>query len=131
VRLLAQTAEEISIIAAGSPHDASMTIQGEPSGVLAWALRDFVDVTFEPQGDPTVSTIMVVTPAAGEHPALGSAYVGQDFVLIRQWAPQRLSFEGFARWVMYRQADTPSAEQRVILWVREDVYRLVPAAGAE
>jgi hypothetical protein len=78
-----------------------------------------------------VQSVMVITPADGVDPALGSNYVGQDFTIVRWWTPSGLTPSGFLRWVLYRSADTPPGTERVILWVREDVYRLVPSSGAD
>ena len=42
-----------------------------------------------------------------------------------------LTAKQLASWMLYRTApDTPAGEMRVILWVREDIYRLIPAGGA-
>ena len=81
--------------------------------------------------DPTVQSDIVITPADGVDPALGSSYVGQDFVVVHQWLPRGLNANDFIQWLMYRSAPNSAApvDYRVILWVREDLYRLVPAGG--
>lgn len=128
--LLVDTARDMSAIAEGQPLDAPITVQASDQGALAWALRDFNRVTFVSHADPTVSSVMVITPADGADPALGSTYVGQDFVIVRQWYPVGLTLEGLAKWIFYREPGVPAQEMRVILWVRDDVYRLVPASGS-
>jgi hypothetical protein len=125
--LLVATARDVSNIAEGTTVDAPVTVQAAPDSALAWALRDFRNLTFVEQVDPRVSTVLVVTPADGVNPALGSAYVGQDFVIVRRWSPTDFSPAQFAHWLLYRTASTPTQDTRVILWVREDTYRLVPA----
>jgi hypothetical protein len=127
--ILVDTAGEIGKLAAGHPHDASVSVQADPDGALAWALRDFTNLTFVARADPTVESVMVITPADGADPALGSSYVGQDFVIVRTWTPGGLSVKDFIRWTLYRTAGTLPYEERVILWVREDVYRIAPATG--
>ncbi len=122
--LLAETARDISSLAEGNPVDATITVQASPDGALAWALRDFHNISFVDRADPTVDTIMVVTPADGADPALGSAYVGQDFVTIRAWSPSGLTPSLFFQWLLYRTAPTPTQDTRFVLWVREDIYRL-------
>lgn len=121
---LAATASQISNWATGFPYSASLSVQADPNGALAWALRDFTQVTYVARADPRVHSIMVITPADGSDPALGSSYVGQDFSILKSWTPQGLSMEDLLRWLFYRSAPTSPAEQRVILWVREDIYRL-------
>ena len=121
---LVTTASQISNWATGFPYSASLSIQGDPNGALAWALRDFTEVSYVVRVDPRVHSIMVITPADSSDPALGSSYVGQDFTILKAWTPQGLQTADLLRWLFYRSAPTPSAEERVILWVREDIYRL-------
>ncbi len=121
---LVATASQISDWATGFPYSASLSVQADPNGALAWALRDFTEVTYVARADPRVRSIMVITPADDSDPALGSSYVGQDFSILKGWTPQSLPVEDLLRWLLYRRAPTPPAEQRVILWVREDIYRL-------
>ncbi len=127
--VLVETAGEVSELATGNPRDASITVQAQPDSALAWALLGFKDLAFVERVDPTVESIMVITPAEMADPALGSSYVGQDFVIVRHWNLGGLSAGKALQWVFYRTADTPASEARVILWVREDVYRLVPGSG--
>jgi hypothetical protein len=122
---LAETAHEVSAVTTGHPYTATVTVQGSPDGLLAWALRDFDEVTFVETSSPAVTSDMVVTTAEPD-PLLGERYVGQDFVVVRAWRPGGLTFEEALRWVLFREADTPGSEVRVILWVREDIYTLLP-----
>lgn len=121
---LVATASQIGNWATGFPYSASLSIQADPNGALAWALRDFTGATYVVRADPRVRSIMVITPADGSDPALGSSYVGQDFTIQKAWTPQGLQAKDLLRWLFYRSAPTPPAEERVILWVREDIYRL-------
>jgi hypothetical protein len=129
LKTLIKTLDELGELAVGNSIDPSITVQADPNGVIAWALRDYARVTFVDQADPTVATDIVITPADGIDPALGSTYVGQDFVIVANWSPTGLSSADFVRWLLYRSASTPAAEEKVILWVREDIYRLINAGG--
>jgi hypothetical protein len=122
--------DDIGELSMGSAVDPSISVQGEPSYTLIWALRNQSNVTFTSDADPTVTTDLVITPAESIDPALGSAYVGQDFLIVRQWVPRGTTASDLVKWVLYRTAPTISSDKRVILWVREDLYRLVPAGGA-
>jgi hypothetical protein len=126
---LVQVAEQIGNFAIGHPHDVSLTVQAAPDGALAWALRDFTNLAFVERVDPTVDSVIVIAPAEESTPALGSNYVGQDFVIVRHWSPAGMSGRQVVAWMFYREAGTPVAETRVVLWVREDVYQLVQAGG--
>jgi hypothetical protein len=126
---LVRTAEEISKLDTGTAHDAPLVVQADQNSVMAWAFRRFAAASFVPAADPTVSAVMVVTPFDDTDPALGSRYVGQDFVVVREWLPRGLSLPQVLSWLIYRTAPTQPVETRAILWVREDIYRLVPAGG--
>lgn len=127
---MADTAAQISRLTTGTPVDITITAQTEPDSAVAWALRDFSKLAITERVDPTVSAALVITPVTGVmDPALGSAYIGQDFVVAESWQPRGLSFADLARWAIYRRAPTEPSEERMILWVREDIYRLVEQGG--
>lgn len=122
---LVRTAEEVGELGVGYATDASVTAQA--TSALVWALRDFHKARFVEQVDPSVDSVMVVTYAGDASPALGSNYVGQDFVIIQSWTPRGLKLADAIRWIIYRTAPTQPEELRVILWVREDICRLSAA----
>jgi len=124
---LVQTAQDVSEIATGNQRDASVTIQGDESRLLAWSFRRFTSVSIVARLTPTVETVMVITPADGSSPFLGSSYVGQDFAVSSQWDVSSLNSTQTVSWLLYRDADPSTVTfQRVILWVRADVFSLVP-----
>jgi hypothetical protein len=127
--ILVDTVNDIGEMSVGQPLDVSITAQAAPDGALAWDLRDFNNLTFVGRSDPTVDSVLVITPADSADPALGSIYVGQDFVIVRRWLPRGLAPAQFFEWLLYRTASVPADEERVILWVRDDVYRLVPGSA--
>jgi len=127
VNRLAATAQEISEIAAGDRRTASITVQGQADSLVAFALQRFTNITFVERPTPNIQSVMVITPADGSSPFLGSSYIGQDFVVASQWDFASLDANQALLWLLYRAADSSTVRQeRVILWVREDVYRLVP-----
>ncbi len=126
---LRDTAAQIGELSVGDRYDVPITMQTDPSGAVAWALRDFRVATYVDHVDPTVDAVLVVTPVEGADPALGSSYVGQAFVTTRSWSAGGLSVPDAIRWILYRSAPNQPAEQKVILWVREDVFRLTQAGG--
>ncbi len=127
LRLLVQTAQEIGGLTGGIAAETPITVQGQPESALGWALRGFREVTFVQAVTPDITTPLVIAPADPQAVAPGSNYVGQDFVITRRWGPGGMTLTQIGRWLIYRRADTPAAEERVILWVREDIYRLAPA----
>lgn len=121
--ILVETVEDVSQTSAGNSMDIPMTVEGTPDSALAWAMRDFRNITFVPQVDPSVSTPIVVTQDRVD-PALGDSYLGQKFVISRMWTPRGLSTADFLRWWIYRIHPTASVEEVVILWVDENTYQL-------
>ncbi|GAB4481221.1 MAG: hypothetical protein Kow00124_28750 [Anaerolineae bacterium] len=127
LRLLVQTAKEIGGLTTGIAIETPITVQGQPESALGWALRGFHEVTFVQAVTPDITTPLVIAPAEPQAVAPGSNYVGQDFVITRTWGPGGMTPTQIGRWLIYRRAETPAAEERVILWVREDIYRLSSA----
>jgi hypothetical protein len=126
VRLLVETAEEVSRMQTGTPHEIDIVVQDSSNGVIGWALRDFENVMFMEAVSPNVTASMVITPADTRNPTLGSDYVGQDFALARAWEPTWADANQFLLWLFYREGSTLPQEHRYILWVQEDIYRLLP-----
>lgn len=126
---LVNTVADIGKLSTGQPLSASIALEEPGDLLLPWSLRDFENLAIVEHADPRVESVMVITPAGESAVALGSNYVGQDFVIARSWQPGGLNVADAIRWIMYRRAPAPTGEQRVILWVREDIYRLVPAGG--
>lgn len=125
--VMIQTAEDISLIAVHDRHDAGIIVKGDPNSMLAWSLKDFHSVTYVSAVPASTQSVMVITPAEGDHPSLGSNYVGQSFVVARQWSITGLDLPRFLKWLIYRSDDGGTVtQQRIILWVRSDVYQLVP-----
>jgi hypothetical protein len=124
--LMVETAEEVSRMQTGTPHEIDIVVQGLPNGMIGWALRDFENVAFLEAVSPNVTASMVITPADTRNPTLGSDYVGQDFTVARAWEPTWADANQFLLWLFYRERPTPPQEYRLILWVQEDIYRLLP-----
>ncbi len=45
--------------------------------------------------------------------------------MTRSWTPRGLKLGDMLRWALYRTAPTLPGEERVILWLRDDVFRLL------
>nr|MBN1229820.1 hypothetical protein [Anaerolineae bacterium] len=126
--MLGDTIEEIGKLTTGYPYDIGITTELVDSTV-AWELRAYNRVTYVNAPSPDIDTVLVVTRPTQENPYLGSSYVGQDFVIHRYWKPTSLSLTDYLIWLIYRTPPLPATEDRVILWVREDIFRLVQAGG--
>jgi hypothetical protein len=101
-------------------------------GLLGWLLRDhpnahFVDTLGEAATAPIVIAPDFSTEGDGTQPDLGGSYVGQRFVLTREWQPNMLTGFDFGTWLLQRQVRLqPAPKQPVALWVRMDVFDNLP-----
>lgn len=101
-------------------------------GLAGWLLRDypnarFVDTLAEASTAPLVLAPDYSVDGDGTQPDLGGSYVGQRFVLTREWRPNMLTGFDFGTWLMQRQVrQQPAPRQQVALWVRMDVFDSLP-----
>ena len=122
LRRLMATLGNVSNYSVGNEHDVRVIVHAPADGALGWALRDFPHASFVDRLDPLVTNAVVITPAEEQNPTLGSAYVGQEFVLRSAWTPS-LSLPEWVGWLAFRRAPEIQSE-RIILWVRQDVQQL-------
>jgi hypothetical protein len=129
VRLLQKTLQTVSNYSTGEPNtiDVTVLVAGEPGSLLRWTLRDFARAVFVDRLGAEINSPVVITPLAEQNPALGSAYVGQDFRLRQHFAWPQGSL-AWVNWLAYRRTPAPAADT-VILWVRQDVQKLQSTGG--
>ena len=103
-----------------------MAILAEDDGVVAWLVRDFVNARFIDDINEGFQEQMVLLPQApqpGTELDLGASYVGQNFVITRTWSAEFLEgFDFMAWWAVQRTRFQPVPAQKILLWVRQDVY---------
>jgi hypothetical protein len=101
-------------------------------GLLGWLLRDYPNARFVDTLSEAAAAPLVIAPdfsvdGDGTQPDLGGSYVGQRFVLTRQWTPDMLTGFDFGTWLMQRQVRLqPLPQQQIALWVRMDVFDSLP-----
>jgi len=143
VRDLVQTLRSLSWRETGLPTTMAFTFEAAPDSVLAWYLRDFSAArrveelrVEEGEGLPLVTerhdlgdgALGSAGNGALGSGALGSAaqYVGQDFVLQRDWDPGEIACawewpprcNAAVKWWMFRSTPTfPAADQWAVLWL--------------
>jgi 4-amino-4-deoxy-L-arabinose transferase-like glycosyltransferase len=122
---LVATAQDMSELSTGNPLEATITVDAPPDGALAWALRNFRNVNYVEYIGAATRSEMVISPAEEPDLALGSDYIGQDFVIGLAWRPAGLSAQEVLAWLV-RRGETLASEERVVLWVRDDIFRLMP-----
>jgi hypothetical protein len=69
---------------------------------------------------------VIITPYGQRELKLGQEYVGQDFPLYYTWNRSSLGWD-FLTWIYDRDTRiAPDTSQRIIAWVRSDVYGVLP-----
>ncbi len=108
---------------------------------LAWVLRDFSQLRFADTARGALSTSAIITRQTLGRPELGQeGYVGQGFALRQRWEPtglncrrnlaqdgpdqvEQLDCKALVEWLLYRRSPTEPAQERIVLWVRQDLVR--------
>jgi uncharacterized protein (TIGR03663 family) len=123
VRMLVSVLEEASRQRVGMANELPVTVPQTGDDILAWYLRDFVNVTFTEQLGAQVTTPAVITVESEQPPTLGGAYAGTDFVLRTRLLPERPNETDWIRWLVIRSGMLAQPDVRVVLWVQ------APASG--
>lgn len=118
IRLLEETATQVSLRARGSSGDAEIVVLGAPSGALAWALRDFVTVRYTNSLSAAISAPIVITPGELVDPLLGSQYLGQRFNYELTRGPLPTDLPGRISYVLFRKTSVSATQ--LVLWARAD-----------
>ncbi len=119
VRLLQKTLAQAGEWAHGRP-DTLEVMAVSPSPTLRWALHGIQTVQVQDLLAASDLPEALLTPEEGPHPAQGAAYRGQDFAvtMLPWWVV--IHGEDWVRW--YTLGETPRPGERVILWIRADVF---------
>ncbi|MBZ0293587.1 MAG: hypothetical protein K8L99_13550 [Anaerolineae bacterium] len=132
VFLLRDTLAELSERESGGFARLPLVVLAEDDGVVAWTLRDFTTTVYIADVNEARTQSMVLLPTLPESPSLGGDYVGQDFILSRNWSLQSLQGFDFLTWWFQRRtrlSETP--DEVMVLWLRQDVYNGVPFDPAQ
>jgi hypothetical protein len=118
IRLLEDTAKQVSLRACGSSGDAEIVVLGAPSGALAWALRDFVNVRYTNSLSAAITAPIVITPGELMDPLLGSQYLGQRFNFELTRSPLPADLPARIGYLLFRKI--PITATQLVLWARAD-----------
>ncbi len=128
LHLLRDTLQEASLRETGGAVNVSVVAQIPDDGAVAWQLRDFTGLEYVSAVDRRESGPVIIAPMSFQPEGLGARYVGQDFALTRSWQLDRLRWADVPAWILFREAaSSPHIAERVVVWVRDDVYGLPPA----
>ncbi len=116
--LLLTTVDQMSDWSDTNVNSQPVTIAGINSPALQWLLRGHA-VTVVPGLDATLAPPIVVT-AEQNNPKLAANYRGQDFVWEQVPIWSQTSIFNWVSWLGFHQI--PTNPQKVILWVRSDLF---------
>jgi 4-amino-4-deoxy-L-arabinose transferase-like glycosyltransferase len=137
VRLLRETLARLSNERQGDAYAIDLTVLSEDPA-LSWVLRDFQGARFVEVAETSLSPSAIIAPQDGAAPQSREGYVGQSFPLRRRWETarlacrwtlplsdfdqvRRLDCSALVQWLVFRRSPERPAEERVVLWVREDL----------
>ncbi|GAB4570697.1 MAG: hypothetical protein Kow0077_05410 [Anaerolineae bacterium] len=125
--MLRETVQEASLRQTGGPQQLAFVASVPDDGAVAWQLRDFDHLRYVPVVDQRAVDPVLVTPESFAPETLGARYVGQAVIVQRTFDLASLHWTDLPVWIMYGEARVqPQAQERVLLWVRDDVYGLPP-----
>jgi hypothetical protein len=133
LNLMMDTLLQASDRATGMRYDMEIIVvppQDTPfdDGALAWLLRNYYRTQFVRELPATASAHVIITPYGQRELKLGQEYVGQDFPLYYTWNRGSLGWD-FLTWIYDRDSRIPpDTSERIIAWVRADVYGVLPDA---
>ncbi|HLY26053.1 MAG TPA: hypothetical protein VKQ72_06925, partial [Aggregatilineales bacterium] len=134
LNLLEITLKTASQRVTGTLIDVPILIQSDPSGpiddgALAWTLRRFHNLQYVTEIPPTTNGPVLILPESAGKPATTASYVGQAFPVYFTWDRNSLSWD-ILLWLYNRESRVqPTPFQRVIVWVRSDVYGVPPQSS--
>lgn len=125
---LREAISEASIRETGGPQQLAFVASVPDDGAVAWQLRDYRNLQYVPAVDQWEAAPVIVAPEAFDPETLGARYVGRDLVVRRTWDLRSLRWADLPAWLIYGEAQAQAlVSERVMVWVREDVYGLPPA----
>jgi hypothetical protein len=115
VRDLVKEVETLSMDVEGDAHSLPLTVEDATGPVVAWYLRDF-DQTVVSGLSGMPDTLAVIT-LAGDDPAIGETFRGQDFPVRTHWLLWGRWGQELVRWLLFTEGTLPVVDQEVVLWV--------------
>jgi hypothetical protein len=124
--LLRETLLELGLRESGGFMEVGVTALVPPNSTLAWQLRDFQNAQFIADMQDAMTQPIVLLSASDDpeaQPDLGGSYVGQDFIVSREWSADTMLPTDFpALWSQRRVRVNETVTNRVVLWLRLDIY---------
>lgn len=128
--LLRETLFEVADRISGGFPAMDVKVVAPQDGVLAWLLRDFEHAEYVSNVEDAYGAPVVILPESVPQDVWGTGYVGQDFTISRMWDSNSLYLIDVPALWTQAQARLPwTSADRVVLWLRSDVYQGLPQDG--
>ncbi|MFN8447237.1 MAG: hypothetical protein U0521_01205 [Anaerolineae bacterium] len=117
---LGEVADRIS---GGFPY-LPVSVMASQDGVVAWLLRDYEAAKYIASVDGVIGDQVILAPASVDSTALEADYIGEGFTVSRMWDASTMTAVDFPAWWAQRRTRTAwSSDDRMVLWLRADVYQ--------
>lgn len=128
--LLRETLFEVADRISGAFPVMPVKVFAPQDGVVAWVLRDFENAEYITDVSEALGSEVVILPATLDQAGWSDGYVGQDFTITRSLDVSTLNLIDIpALWTQRRARAPWTGEERVVLWLRTDVYQGVSTEG--
>ncbi|MEP7293003.1 MAG: hypothetical protein ABI835_14570, partial [Chloroflexota bacterium] len=128
--LLRTTLFEVADRLSGAFPAMPVSVVAPQDGEVAWLLRDFEHTEYVVSAEDAFGEQVVILPETMQSADFDASYVGQDFTISRYWDLTALYPVDIPALWTQRQARTPwTAADRVVLWLRADVYSGLDQTG--
>lgn len=127
--VLNQALLDTSLRASGMPYDMPLSVAWPDDGAVAWMIRNYTKTTFVTETSAALNGPAIIAPKTNAQPQLGAAYVGEPFAVYRTWDRSTMAAWDIFAWAYDRETRTePAVTDRIVLWVRSDVYGVPDSA---
>ncbi|MCB9453392.1 MAG: glycosyltransferase family 39 protein [Anaerolineaceae bacterium] len=126
--LLRDTLRQLAERGAGAVNQELELVALVPQdGLVAWLLRDFSRTQFINEVSEARGAGIVLLPQYAETPDLGGDYVGHSLTVLSSWSGKTLNLADLPAWWSQRRVRVqPAPLEKIVLWLRQDIYNGVP-----
>jgi hypothetical protein len=123
LNLLQKALINTSLRASGMPYDMPLNVAWSDDSALAWVIRDYRKAQYVTATSSALTGPAILAPKVDDKPQLGAAYVGEPFAVYLKWDRGTMQDWDILAWLYSRETRVePDITDRVVLWVRSDVY---------
>ena len=124
IRYLVDYVREISWLSTNSNSGLEIISTLDWSN-LRWYLRDMENFELV-SGQSGIDSSQALITSATDVPTLNGEYIGSDFTILRTETDQRLNFQQYLAWWLFKEAPNVMNKQELIFWLRADLAGVTP-----